>query len=84
MARQEIRLELNNDGIRALLRGPEVQAALRQVAEQVENAAGPGHEVKVYAGSNRARAIVATKTAEAARKENQERNLTRAISAGGA
>lgn len=79
----EVRIDLNNDGIKALLRGPEVQAQLRRIAENVQNAAGEGHVVKVYAGSTRARAIVATDTAEAARKENQHRNLTRAISAGG-
>ena len=83
MANSSVRIDLNSAGIKAFLRGSEVQAELRRIAERVQNAAGPGHVVKVGPGTNRAHAIVATDTDEAARKENQERNLTRSISAGG-
>lgn len=77
-----VRIKLNHNGIRQLLRSPEVSRDLEERARRIAAAAGPGHEVDVTAGPNRARASVRTVTAEAVTAEAVDRNLTRAIDAG--
>jgi hypothetical protein len=73
---------LNKEGVRELLRSPEIAAHLKDRAEKIAAAAGPGHEVRVDDGPNRARASVLTVTPEAMRAEATNRTLTRAIEAG--
>lgn len=75
------RLVLNRKGIRELLRSPEVQRDLRRRAEAIAASAGPGHEVDVEVGPNRARASVRTVTIDAMIGEAEHRDLSRAIDA---
>jgi len=77
-----VRVELNSDGIRALLRSEAVRADLERRARAIAEAAGEGFEVESQVGSNRARASVRTATAEAREAEATDRALTRAIDAG--
>lgn len=77
-----VRIELNGAGIRALLKSAEVQGDLERRARAIAAAAGPGHDVDSRVGATRARASVRTGSAEARRREAQERALTRAIDAG--
>ena len=78
----QIRFKLNRAGVRALLRGPAVQADLRRRGNAIASAAGPGHRVDSEVGRNRARVEVVTETFEAMRKEARDRNLTRAFGHG--
>lgn len=73
---------LNEEGIRELLRSTEMADHLKDRAEKIAAAAGPGHEVRTDDGPNRARASVVTATPEAMRSEATNRTLTRAIDAG--
>jgi hypothetical protein len=77
-----IRIDVNDAGIRALLKSPEVQAMLKAKADRIAAAAGPGMEATSWAGRTRARASVITATAKARRAEATNRSLTRAIDAG--
>lgn len=77
-----VRIKLNRKGIRELLRSPEVLTDLRNRADRIAAAAGPGHAVDAGVGRNRARASVRTDTREAMEAEAQFRNLTRALDAG--
>lgn len=77
-----VRIKLNHAAVRALLRGPEVQAELKKRADRIAAAAGPGHDVDIYVGRNRARADVATETFAAMRAEATERRLSRSLDAG--
>lgn len=77
-----VRFVLNRAGIRQLLRSAEMQAELKRRAERIATAAGPGHEVQVVQGRNRARATVRTTTTEAVIAQEQHQNLTHAIGAG--
>jgi hypothetical protein len=77
-----VKIKLNRAGVRTLLRGSEMQAILRRSAGGIAGAAGPGHEVHVSAGRNRARAEVVTKTIDAMLAEAKNRNLTRAVDSG--
>lgn len=77
-----VRVDLKSAGVRELLRSPGVAAELKNRAERIRNAAGPGHEVTSFRGSNRARSTVRTTTVEAMISEQRHGTLTRAIGAG--
>lgn len=78
----DVKIELNSDGVRALLRSPGVQADLDARARRISAAAGPGMLPTVEAGKTRARASVITASDEARRAEATGRALTRAVDAG--
>lgn len=78
----KVRIELNHSAVRQLLRSDEVKADLERRAKRIADAAGPGHDVDVSTGRNRARADVATESFAARYRESTERTLTRAIDAG--
>lgn len=77
-----VRITLNRQGVRALLRSPAMLADLERRARRIAAAAGPGHEVDGAIGRNRARAAVITSSIEAKVGEAKRRTLTRAIDAG--
>ena len=52
----KVKVELNHEGIRELLRSPEMQAILTEHAERI--AAGSGREVECYVAQSRAVAEV--------------------------
>lgn len=84
------KVKLNLAGFRELRTNTAAQELVRSHAERikaeadraVDSAAGEPHVVKVDQGRTRARAVVITATAEAMLAEAQDRNLTRAVSAG--
>lgn len=77
-----VKVVLNRSGVRALLRGVEVQAELKRRADRIAAAAGEGHIVDPHLGPNRARVAIVTDTFEAMRSEATDRTLTRALDAG--
>lgn len=79
---KSLTIKLNRKAVRDLLRSSEVQADLERRANKIKAAAGPGHEVDVEVGRNRARASVRTDTVEAMRAEARDHKLTRALDAG--
>lgn len=77
-----IRVDIYRKGVRELLRSQEiVDKVLLPKGRRIDAAAGPGHEVQVWIGRNRARVTVRTATTEARLAEAKNRNLTRAIEA---
>jgi hypothetical protein len=77
-----VRVVLNSDGVREVLRSPGVLAELTARAKRIAAAAGPGMEVDTEVGQNRARASVRTATLDAIKAEAEDRALTRALDAG--
>lgn len=77
-----IRIELNRDGIRELLKSNEVRADLQARAERIAAAAGPGFIADSTVGPNRARASAGTSDMDSMLAEAHDRALTRAIDAG--
>lgn len=69
------KFELNQAGVRELLRSEEMQSVLESYASQVAKNAGPGFEPTTFVGKNRAnvsvRVIAATDQAE---QDNYENN----------
>ena len=77
-----MRVELNSEGVRALLRSPEMLADLSARAARIAASAGEGMVVDADVGRNRARATIFTATFEARHAEATTRALTRAVDAG--
>jgi hypothetical protein len=75
------RIDVNNPGIRQILKDPAVRADLVRRAQAVAAAAGEGHAVDSQIGPRRARASVRTVTAKAAHKNAVDHNLLRAFDA---
>jgi hypothetical protein len=77
-----VRVVVHSRAVAQLLKSSATQALLSDMGESIASAAGPGHEVQVDQGPNRARVEVRTATFEAMRAEAQHRTLTNAVDAG--
>lgn len=80
MARK-VKIELNKDAIRDLLRSADVEHELMDRGEAIARAAGDGHVVDSFQGHDRVHVVVRTETHEAKLAEAEDRNLTRSIDA---
>lgn len=72
-------ITLNRAGIKSLLTDPLTAAAVRNVAERIAYAAGPGMETRPMETRTRVRVAVVTATNEAVAAEARYRALTRAV-----
>lgn len=79
-----VRVVINTEGVRELLRSTEVRQDLRRRADAIARAAGgePDFVADDQVMSHRARASVRTATPEGMRAEETDRALTKAIDAG--
>jgi hypothetical protein len=78
----DIDIELNDAGMRELLKDEGVRADLARRARNIAQSAGEGMESSATSGRNRALAMAWTETPEAMRAEATTRALTRAVDAG--
>ncbi len=69
----KVHIELNEAGVRELLKSPEIQAACMEQAQRMASKAGDGYTADVRAGRNRAVARASAAT-EAALKDNLKNN----------
>lgn len=69
----KVKFELNRNGVRELLRSPEMMAVCQGYANRALSSLGEGYEVSTMTGRNRVNAEVRAETF-AARKENLENN----------
>lgn len=77
-----IRIVVNPEGVKALLKSQEVQNMLQQRVNKIAAAAGPGMQASVRVGRTRARGSVITATQEAREAEANDRMLTKSLDAG--
>ena len=75
----KIRIELNRDAVRNMLRSSEMQSICREHAERIASNAGDGYNVDTYVGKNRCNAQVSTVTDEAYRDNLQNNTLLRGL-----
>lgn len=74
------RFELNEDGVRELLKSAEMKSVCESKAKAIAGRAGSGYEVDTFTGKNRVNASVYTAT-EAAYRDNLKNNtLLKAVS----
>ena len=70
---KNLRVELNRQGVRALLRSDAMMAECKKHADAALGRLGEGYEVTTQVGRNRVNAEVAAATYQA-RRENRENN----------
>lgn len=76
----KVQVELNSDGVRELLRSPEMAEVCREHAERIAGKAGSGYEVTTYTGKNRVNASVHAVTEEAISDNLKNNTLLKAVS----
>lgn len=76
----KVRVELNREGVRELLRSPEMAAVCKSHADRIAGRAGSGYEVTTYTGKNRVNASVHVATDEAYRDNLKNNTLLKAVS----
>lgn len=78
----KMRIEFNYKAFDVIRKSKGVQADLKERADRIAEAAGPGVEVTTTLGAHRARASVMTMTYDAMESEAKDKTLSRAIEAG--
>ena len=75
----KFRIELNSEGVKELLRSPEMAAICKEHARTIANRAGSGYGVSTYTGVTRVNASVITETMEAVRDNAKNNTLLKAV-----
>lgn len=73
----KLEFELNEEGVRQLMRSPEMQAVLKSRADTVKGRCGEGYDA--YVAQTRAVAVVETSTPEAYRNNSENNTLLKAL-----
>lgn len=73
-----VKIELNSDGVRALLRSPEMQQVLQDRANDIKGRCGDGYDA--YVAQTRAVARVETTSIEAYRDNSINNTLLKSLS----
>lgn len=69
----KMKVVLNRDGVRALLKSEEMTQICREKAENAQGKLGAGYEITTHIGKNRCNASVKA-VSEQAKRENMENN----------
>lgn len=75
----KLKIELNREGVRELLRSEEMKAVCREHANAIRSRCGVGYAVDDYTGTNRANAMVYADTADAQRDALENNTILRAL-----
>lgn len=70
---------LNQAGVAALMKSPEMQAIIKEKATAVRTRAGEGYEQDLFVGKNRANAMVSAATVQAKRDNMKNNTLLKAV-----
>lgn len=73
MSVKVVQIELNDEGVRELLKSPEIERICRDLAEGIASRAGDGYQVSTYTGRTRVNASVVAAT-NAAKRDNMKNN----------
>lgn len=74
-----VEVELNSEGVRELLRSPEMAAICLGHAQAIAGRAGDGYSVSTYTGATRVNASVITDTVEAIQDNMKNNTLLKAV-----
>lgn len=75
----KVKVELNREGVRALLRSQEMMDICSGYANRAVSSLGAGYEVNTYVGKNRVNAEVAAVTSEAMQENLENNTILKAI-----
>lgn len=70
---KSVKVELNREGVRELLRSPEIMAVCKGYADRAASRLGKGYKVTTYTGKTRVNASVGAVSFKA-RRENMKSN----------
>lgn len=73
MGNKKIKIELNRQGVRGLLKSQKMMEICNKKATEIQKRAGDGYEISKYVGDNRVNVSVSAETLKA-RKDNAENN----------
>lgn len=79
MAKSKVHIELNQKGLRELLKSPEMKAICTEHAQAIAGRAGDGYEVSPYTGKRRVNASVFAATKEAKQDNYKNNTLLKAM-----
>ena len=75
----KMKFELNRDGVRELLRSPEMMNICKGYADNAIGRLATGYEVTTQTGKNRVNAQVAAVTFDARRENSKDNTILKAI-----
>lgn len=73
MSVKVVQIELNDEGVRELLKSPEIKSICKDLANGIASRAGDGYQVSTYTGRTRVNASVIAAT-NAAKRDNMKNN----------
>ena len=74
-----VRIELNNDGVRELLQSPEIQETCQEYATAAANRAGSGYSTSAYMGKTRVNVSVYAATEKAVKDNRKNNTIIKAV-----
>lgn len=74
-----VRIELNHDGVKELLRSPEMLAICEGYAQKAVRSLGEGYEVTTHTGSGRVNASVVATSREAIAENSANNTVLKAV-----
>lgn len=74
-----IKVELNHDGVKELLRSSEMMAICEEYAQKAVRKLGEGYEVSTHTGAGRVNASVVATTREAIAENNANNTVLKAV-----
>lgn len=74
-----VRIELNHDGVKELLRSPEMLAVCEEYAQKAVRNLGEGYEVTTHTGSGRVNASVVAVSREAIAENSANNTVLKAV-----
>ena len=74
-----IKVELNHDGVKELLRSKEMMAVCEEYAQKAVQKFGEGYEVSTHTGVGRVNASVVATTREAIAENNANNTVLKAV-----
>lgn len=74
-----VRIELNSDGVRELLKSQEIRDVCAEFASKAVSRLGEGYSSTIYTGKNRVNASVYAESVEAKRENLENNTILKAI-----
>lgn len=75
----KVDFKLNREGVRSLLKSPEMQSICLEYANSALGRLGPGYEVSSYSGQNRVNAEVRAESFAAKRDNLKNNSILKAV-----
>lgn len=77
-----VKIELNSEGVRQLLKSPEMMAICQELANGVARRCGDGYKTSAYRGANRVNVSVVATTKKAIKDNRKNNTILHALGGG--